>query len=172
MALSNRYYRPYRVVEKIGAVAYRLLLPTGSKVHDVFHVSLLKKKISSKHLPSPSLPFTTEDGIPQVSPARILDQRIDSATQSAQVLVQWSGESPTTATWEDLHELLAKFPTSDPWGQGFSPPGGNVMAWGKKGIRTARARNEELLMIGGDWKFEFEHTKHALLLKAFISAPV
>ena len=42
--LSPRYIRPFKVLEMVGIVSYRLaLLPSLSSVHDVFHVSMLRK---------------------------------------------------------------------------------------------------------------------------------
>ena len=48
--LSPRYIGPYKIVERIGEVAYRLELPSDlDRIHDVFHVSMLHK-----YIPDPS----------------------------------------------------------------------------------------------------------------------
>lgn len=55
--LSPRYIGPYEIVEHIGPVAYRLILPSELlQIHDVFHVSMLQKYIP---YPSHVLEFQT-----------------------------------------------------------------------------------------------------------------
>ena len=49
--LSPRYIGPYRIVERIGEVAYRLELSSDlDRIHDVFHVSMLRKYILTRHM--------------------------------------------------------------------------------------------------------------------------
>ncbi|KAL2245946.1 UNVERIFIED_CONTAM: Retrovirus-related Pol polyprotein from transposon 17.6 [Sesamum indicum] len=75
LKLSVRYFGPYPVIEKVGKVAYRLALPPESKIHPVFHVSLLKKKIGSKYIPSVNIP-DLEDEVYKIYPLAILARRL------------------------------------------------------------------------------------------------
>jgi len=55
--LSFKYFGPYQILERIGQVAYKLLLPSSTSVHLVFHVSLLKKAIGDISRVNEELPI-------------------------------------------------------------------------------------------------------------------
>ncbi|KAL2232584.1 UNVERIFIED_CONTAM: Transposon Ty3-G Gag-Pol polyprotein [Sesamum indicum] len=131
LKLTAKYFGPFKVIEKIGQVAYKLELPPGSKIHPVFHVSLLKKKIGSKYFPSANLP-ELEDEVYKIYPVAILARRLVPRNNVGvpQVLIQWSHSSPDQATWEDYYSVAAIFPGFDPWGQGSRKGGGNVVVSG------------------------------------------
>ncbi|GJY42186.1 retrotransposon-related protein [Tanacetum coccineum] len=75
---SAKYYGPYKVLEKIGSVAYKLMLPATAQVHDVFHVSQLKKVKGAitNLIPVTPLPQCNNQGQIEVQPMTILDRKM------------------------------------------------------------------------------------------------
>lgn len=120
--LAFKFFGPFRVLARVGAVAYRLELAPSSRVHPVFHVSQLKACIGDRPVTS-ALP--AHDAVFQV-PMRVLRQRQQQrgARSVTQALVQWSGTAEADATWEDLEQLRQAFPRAPAWGQaGFEEEG-------------------------------------------------
>ncbi|XP_027171416.1 uncharacterized protein LOC113770982 [Coffea eugenioides] len=85
--LSARYFGPYKIEGMIGSVAYRLSLPKSSKVHLVFHVSLLKRKVGKEATPILQLPETNEKGHWRVEPVAVLGRRMIKKKNAA--ATQW-----------------------------------------------------------------------------------
>ncbi|XP_071674258.1 uncharacterized protein [Lolium perenne] len=103
--LGPRYAGPFRVVERIGTLAYRLELPAGSRLHDVFNVGLLKAYRGDPPSAPPALP-PTSDGRLEPAPASVA--RVLKAQQRRgvwHVLVHWTGLPEDEATWEKLEDL-------------------------------------------------------------------
>ncbi|GKD26288.1 ty3-gypsy retrotransposon protein [Tanacetum coccineum] len=113
--LAKRYYGPYEVVERVGKVAYRLALPADSKIHPVFHVSILKPFVGDSAQHVTDLPEEVEDGRPIEQPVAICGTRVilHKGESVQQVLVQWAGRSPEDATWEGLSEFQKAYPNYD-----------------------------------------------------------
>ena len=59
---AHRYYGPYKIIRKVGEVAYQLELPRTSKIHNFFHVSLLKLHVGQHVQVLPELPPMDEEG--------------------------------------------------------------------------------------------------------------
>ncbi|XP_076908862.1 uncharacterized protein LOC143565912 [Bidens hawaiensis] len=107
--LSPRYFGPFLVLERIGAVAYRLDLPRDSLIHPTFHVSLLKSAHGS-HQPSYPLPSGPRF---HFQPRAILDNKVVRRGNKAvaKVLAHWMNLPISEATWEFADELRIRFPS-------------------------------------------------------------
>ncbi|KAL5540567.1 hypothetical protein UlMin_045260 [Ulmus minor] len=75
--LSPRYIGPFEILEKIGKFAYKLALPLElSTVHNIFHVSMLRKYISDpSHVLESELIEIREDLTYEEQPVQILDRK-------------------------------------------------------------------------------------------------
>ncbi|KAM0042733.1 putative nucleotidyltransferase, Ribonuclease H [Helianthus debilis subsp. tardiflorus] len=109
--LAAKFFGPFQIVEKIGPVAYKLLLPATSKIHPVFHVSLLKKAVSgsSETVLPPELDMAESlHPLPQI----VLATRVvrDGSDSVEQWLVHWIGQSADEASWEDAEWVKLQFP--------------------------------------------------------------
>ncbi len=74
--LTSRFYGPFRILARIGPVAYRLQLLEESKIHPVFYVSLLKRGTTSVDQVSPTVPLVGEEGQLLAQPEKVLDRRV------------------------------------------------------------------------------------------------
>ena len=73
--LSPKYAGPYQITERIGALAYRLQLPEGARLHDVFHVGVLKSFHGTPPAAAPSLPPMQHGRLLQ-TPERVLKSQL------------------------------------------------------------------------------------------------
>ena len=109
--LSPRFYGPFQVLAKIGSIAYKLDLPHHAKIHPVFHVSLLKKKMGEHVSITPTLPPYSNSGYMAWIPEMIIDRGMFRKGNAAitKYLVQWQGLPPEDATWIESSEFESQF---------------------------------------------------------------
>lgn len=132
--LSFKFFGPYEILEKIGAVAYKLKLPPSDTIHPVFHVSQLKQAPPADHQVLSDLPPAD---LSLQFPVQVLQRRLVTRGTEAvtQALIQWSGLPSSLATWEDEVPLKQKFPQAPAWGHAGSQGRGSVTS-----PRTPRTR--------------------------------
>jgi hypothetical protein len=112
--LAPRYIGSFPILEKCGPMAYKLDLPPSlAEVHDIFHVSQLKKclKAPMDVVLSEVTPLKADLSYPK-HPIKVLDQK-DSVTRQKTIKffkIQWSNDTEEEETWESGDFLRSRNP--------------------------------------------------------------
>ncbi|XP_031258854.1 uncharacterized protein LOC116116962 [Pistacia vera] len=112
--LAPRYIGPYEVLEKVGKIAYRLaLLASMDRIHNVFHVFLLRKYVSDPlHILQANEVELKDELIYEERPVQILDRRIKELRNKKVLLVKilWRNHNVEEATWEVEQDMKERYP--------------------------------------------------------------
>ncbi|XP_042455215.1 uncharacterized protein LOC122039855 [Zingiber officinale] len=112
--LAPRYIGPFQILERIGEVAYRLALPPSlAGVHDVFHVSMLRKYVPHPTHILADVSITLQPDVAyEEAPVRILDRKERQLRNKTIRLVKvgWEHHSDDEATWELEDKIRARYP--------------------------------------------------------------
>ena len=111
--LAPRYIGPFEILEICGPVAYRIRLPSRlAAVHDVFHISQLKKCVKVPEEIIKQQDLEVESDLSYVEyPMKILDSK-ERSTRREKVRmykIQWNHHTEKEATWETKHYLQQNF---------------------------------------------------------------
>ncbi|PKA60278.1 RNA-directed DNA polymerase like [Apostasia shenzhenica] len=114
--LKPRYIGPFPIIKRVGAVVYRLMLPSEmEKIHDIFHISMLRKYVPDpaqvvqfdpKQMKiKPNLSYKEE-------PIKILarDVRRLRNKEIPMIKVIWNNQIEKEATWESENEMKKFYP--------------------------------------------------------------
>ncbi|GJR46226.1 hypothetical protein Tco_1314329 [Tanacetum coccineum] len=112
--LNPRYVGPFKVLAKVGKVAYKLELPQElSRVHHTFHVSNLKKCYADEPLVMPLEGIHVDDKLQFVEePVEIMEREIKRLKRSRipLVKVRWNSRRGPEFTWEREDSFEKKYP--------------------------------------------------------------
>ncbi|GJV14931.1 putative reverse transcriptase domain-containing protein [Tanacetum coccineum] len=112
--LNPWYVGPFKVIERVGTVAYKLELPQQlSRVHNTFHVSNLKKCLSDESLVIPLEELRIDDKLHFMEePAEVMDHEIKQLKRSRIPIIKfrWNSKRGPEFTWEREDQFKQKYP--------------------------------------------------------------
>ncbi|GJX39560.1 reverse transcriptase domain-containing protein [Tanacetum coccineum] len=113
--LNPRYIGPFKILAKVGTVAYRLELPNQlSRIHSTFQVSNLNKCLSDEPLAIPLNEIHIDDKLNFIEePVEIMDCKVKHLKQShiPIIKVHWNSRRGTEFTWERKDQMQKKYPS-------------------------------------------------------------
>ncbi|KAJ4758083.1 polyprotein [Rhynchospora pubera] len=139
--LAPRFYGPYKILERVGEVAYRLELPANARIHDVFHVSLLKPFHGTPPSELPPLPPLRHGHVTR-EPSAVTSIR--HRDNSVEVLVEWKDHEKSDASWEDFSWFRAQYPSFQLADELLAQAGGSVtdLHWGQVYTRRNKTHSD------------------------------
>ncbi|KAI3742520.1 hypothetical protein L1987_60204 [Smallanthus sonchifolius] len=112
--LAPHYVGPFKILERIGKVAYKLELPPSlGNVHPTFHVSNLKKCLADEDLHIPLDDVHIDETMHFVEkPVEIMDHEIKQLKRSRIPIVKfrWESKRGPEFTWEREDQMKLKYP--------------------------------------------------------------
>jgi hypothetical protein len=112
--LSPRFIGPFEITQKVGKLAYRIALPLNLiGMHDIFHMSMLRKYITNPDVIVEYEPLEIQEGLTYVEePVRIMNKKeqVLRTKMIPIVKVLWRNHGVEEASWEAKHNMRSRYP--------------------------------------------------------------
>jgi hypothetical protein len=143
--LGPKFYGPFKIAAQVNDVAYRLELPPGTQLHDVFHVGLLKR-FHGEPLESPGWLPPTRHGRACLVLATVMKSRLARGT--IELLLTWKGRENADASWMEAMEFRQLYPSFQLEDELLVKGGGGKRCYDQAVLQKASGKEQSSTKIG------------------------